>query len=199
MYHHARSTCRAARFCGAWASPWRCRSSKRWCRPRTALAKTRGRARSASRPSRWCTARPARPRSACEKNLWSPAATGRDFDLSPTSLMPLEPLRDYLTIVSNTDVRNAEAFELPEIGGDHFRSSAVFLTQAHPKQTQGSDVLVGHVARSALRAEVRAGHADSVDAAVHRERRSGRRLRLRLRVRLHRHDQLGRRRPSRCR
>ena len=55
------------------------------------------------------------------------------------------------------------------------------------------------VARSALRAEVRAGHGDSVDAAVHRERRSGRRLRLRLRVRLHRHDQLGRRRRRRCR
>ena len=26
---------------------------------------------------------------------------------------------------------------------DHFRSSAVFLTQSHPKQTEGSDVLVG--------------------------------------------------------
>jgi hypothetical protein len=30
-----------------------------------------------------------------------------------------------------------------EIGGDHFRSSATFLTQAHPKQTEGSDVYVG--------------------------------------------------------
>ena len=40
-------------------------------------------------------------------------------------------------------MRNAEAFELPEIGGDHFRSSAVFLTQAHPRQTQGSDVRAG--------------------------------------------------------
>jgi hypothetical protein len=78
-----------------------------------------------------------------KKNLWSPAAVGRDFDLTPTSLSPLEPYRDYLTIVSNTDVRNAEAFEAPEIGGDHFRSSAVYLTQAHPKQTQGSDVYVG--------------------------------------------------------
>src|SRR5690606_38103425 len=28
-------------------------------------------------------------------------------------------------------------------GGDHSRSSAVFLTQSHPKQTQGSDVFVG--------------------------------------------------------
>ena len=40
-------------------------------------------------------------------------------------------------------MRNAEAFELPEIGGDHFRSSAVFLTQSHPRQTQGSDVRAG--------------------------------------------------------
>ena len=77
------------------------------------------------------------------QNLWSPAAAGRDFDLAPTSLSPLEPFRDYLTIVSNTDVKMAEAFDAPEIGGDHFRSSAVFLTHAHPKQTQGSDYHVG--------------------------------------------------------
>ena len=78
-----------------------------------------------------------------KQNLWSPAAAGSGFDLSPTSLSSLEPYRDYLTIVSNTDVRNAEAFAPPEIGGDHFRSAAVFLTQAHPHQTQGSDVKAG--------------------------------------------------------
>ena len=78
-----------------------------------------------------------------EKNLWAPAATGSGFDLSPTALSPLEPWRDYLTIVSNCDVRNAEAFLPPEIGGDHFRSAAVFLTQAHPHQTQGSDLKAG--------------------------------------------------------
>ncbi len=78
-----------------------------------------------------------------QKNLWSPAAVGREFDLKPSSLLPLEPYREYLTIVSNTDVKNAEACTPPEIGGDHFRSSAVFLTQAHPKQTQGSDVHAG--------------------------------------------------------
>jgi Protein of unknown function (DUF1552) len=77
------------------------------------------------------------------KHLWSPAAVGREFDLSPSSLAPLDAFRDYLTIVSNTDVRMAEAFTTPEIGGDHFRSSAVFLTQTHPKQTEGSDVRVG--------------------------------------------------------
>jgi hypothetical protein len=65
---------------------------------------------------------------------------GRAFDLAPTILAPLEPFRDHITIVSNTDCKNAEAFIPPEIGGDHFRSAAVFLTQAHPKQTQGSDL-----------------------------------------------------------
>jgi hypothetical protein len=77
------------------------------------------------------------------QNLWSPAKVGRDFDLSPTAMSSLEPYRDYLTIISNTDVRMAEAFANHEIGGDHFRSSAVFLTQSHPKQTMGSDVYVG--------------------------------------------------------
>jgi hypothetical protein len=78
-----------------------------------------------------------------QKHMWAPAAVGSAFDLSPSSLSPLEPYRDYLTIVSNTDVRNAEALSPPEIGGDHFRSAAVFLTQAHPYQTQGSDIRSG--------------------------------------------------------
>ncbi|HLA89779.1 MAG TPA: DUF1552 domain-containing protein [Gemmatimonadaceae bacterium] len=76
-------------------------------------------------------------------NLWSPAAEGRKFDLSPTALNSLEPYRDYLTIISNTDARQAEPTAPKEIGGDHFRSSAVFLTHAHPRQTEGSDVRVG--------------------------------------------------------
>src|SRR5256886_6570326 len=78
-----------------------------------------------------------------KKNLWSPADVGGAFDLEPTSLAALEPYRSWLTIVSNTDVHNAEAFTPPEIGGDHFRSAAVFLTQSHPHQTQGSDIHAG--------------------------------------------------------
>jgi uncharacterized protein DUF1552 len=77
------------------------------------------------------------------QHLWSPAAAGRGFDLSPSALSPLEPFRKHLTIVSDTDVRGAEAVTQPEIGGDHFRSSAVFLTQTHPKQTESSDVRAG--------------------------------------------------------
>src|SRR5213593_106854 len=78
-----------------------------------------------------------------KKFLWAPEKVGRDFDLASSSLSPLEPFRNDLTIISNTDLRNAEAFTLPEIGGDHFRSSAVFLTQSHPKQTEGNDVYSG--------------------------------------------------------
>src|SRR5258707_13496514 len=33
------------------------------------------------------------------KNLWSPAAVGHGFDISPDSLEPLEPVPDYPTIV----------------------------------------------------------------------------------------------------
>jgi hypothetical protein len=78
------------------------------------------------------------------QHLFAPATAGRNFEIIDSSaLAPLRDYQDYLTIVSNTDVRMAEAFTPPEIGGDHFRSSAVFLTQSHPKQTQGSDIYCG--------------------------------------------------------
>ena len=77
------------------------------------------------------------------QNLFAPATAGRDFELKAESqLKPLERFREYLTIVSNTDVRMAEPYQAAEIGGDHDRSTAVFLTQAHPLQTQ-ADVFLG--------------------------------------------------------
>jgi hypothetical protein len=76
--------------------------------------------------------------------LWSPEKIGKDFEILDVSHMaPLKPWQQYLTIVSNTDVRMAEAYTPPEIGGDHFRSTATFLTQSHPRKTQGSDIYVG--------------------------------------------------------
>ena len=68
---------------------------------------------------------------------------GRDFDLTPSALSPLEPYRDYLTIISHTDVRMAEAYDIPEVGGDHPRSSTTFLTQSHVKKTESSGVYAG--------------------------------------------------------
>ena len=79
-----------------------------------------------------------------EQFLFAPSTEGHDYELLPdNALKPIEPWRDHFTIISNTDARMAEAFSPGEVGGDHFRSSAVFLTQAHPKQTQGSDLFVG--------------------------------------------------------
>ncbi|MEE2669222.1 MAG: DUF1552 domain-containing protein [Gemmatimonadota bacterium] len=79
-----------------------------------------------------------------EQHLFAPSTVGRDYELLPENVLKsLEPWRDRLTIVSNTDVRMAEPVDPGEIGGDHFRSSAVFLTQSHPKQTQGSDLFCG--------------------------------------------------------
>ena len=71
------------------------------------------------------------------------AKVGRDFEFEAQSqLKPLEAYRDYLTVVSQTDTRMAEPYRAQEIGGDHDRSTAVFLTQSHPLQTQ-ADVFLG--------------------------------------------------------
>jgi hypothetical protein len=77
-----------------------------------------------------------------EKHYWSPAEEGRDFKFSQT-LEPLDPLREYITIVSDTDLHPATAWAAAEEGADHFRSSAVYLTAAHPKMTEGSDYFAG--------------------------------------------------------
>ncbi len=77
------------------------------------------------------------------RGYWSPLRTGRDFDLGTGALASLEPFRDRLTIISDTDIAAAEARIPKEIGGDHFRSSATFLTQSHPRQTEGSDIRAG--------------------------------------------------------
>ncbi|MGP0076647.1 MAG: DUF1552 domain-containing protein [Bryobacteraceae bacterium] len=75
-------------------------------------------------------------------HYWSPQQDGSDFDFS-YSLESLAPFREYITIISGTDARQAEAFAPSEGGADHFRSSAAFLTAAHAKQTAGPDVWNG--------------------------------------------------------
>jgi hypothetical protein len=77
-----------------------------------------------------------------EKHLWTPAKEGRDFEITPI-LKPLEPYRDYLTLVTQTDCNTADPLTASEVGADHFRSSAVFLAACHPKQTEGSDIFNG--------------------------------------------------------
>lgn len=76
------------------------------------------------------------------KHYWAPEKEGRDFELSQ-SLEPLAAYRDYLTVVTYTDLHPATAYSSAEEGADHFRSSSVYLTAAHPKMTLGSDYFVG--------------------------------------------------------
>ncbi len=91
------------------------------------------------------------------------------------------------------------AFRAEEIGGDHDRTTAVFLTQAHPKQTQGSDVDLGNLDRSDPRAALRAGHRSPLAGALHRGHRPRGRLRLQLPLRLHDVSRVGALRPARFR
>ena len=181
----------AGRSSRRWERRSRCPSSTRWCLRERCWPRPRPPGARVCRASRWCTARLAARRSVWRRTCGRRRRLAASFDLTPSSMSPLEPFRDYLTIVSNTDVRNAEAFEAE---GDRRRSLPVErgLPDAGTSQADGR---LGRLRRRvdgpALRAAVRPGHADAVDAAVHRERRSVRRVRLRLRLRLHRHDQLG--------
>jgi hypothetical protein len=75
--------------------------------------------------------------------LFAPKTIGRNFDIGPNSqLRGIADYREYVTVVSNTDCRMAEPFRSEEVGGDHDRSTAVFLTHAHPLQTQ-QDIFIG--------------------------------------------------------
>lgn len=74
--------------------------------------------------------------------LWRPLKEGNDFEFG-TIVKPLEPHREFVTIVSNMDCEAAESRVPEEVGADHFRNAAVYLTASHPKQTVGADVFCG--------------------------------------------------------
>jgi hypothetical protein len=76
------------------------------------------------------------------KHYWSPERAGQDFELS-YSLQPLAGVRDSITILSNTTAKTADAGTPKEVGADHFRSSAVFLTAARARQSAGAAISNG--------------------------------------------------------
>jgi Protein of unknown function (DUF1552) len=78
------------------------------------------------------------------KNYWSPEKVGTGFDFTP-SLKSLEPFRDYITVISNTALRNAMSLRPQDDGpmADHARSSAVFLTGAHPTRSNNYEIRSG--------------------------------------------------------
>jgi len=61
---------------------------------------------------------------------WTPAATGRGFEFTEI-LMPLEKVRDRITVVSNLAHAKAGAVG-SDAGADHARSAAVFLSGEQP-------------------------------------------------------------------
>ena len=73
-------------------------------------------------------------------NFWKPTTAGTGFEFSQI-LQPLEPFRDQLTIVSGLHNRSAES--LGDGNGDHTRSTGSWLTGAHIKRTEGSDLRAG--------------------------------------------------------
>lgn len=108
----------------------------------TAIRKT-----AAKRPARLCTIEQVHgaagsTRTGQKLHYWSPIKEGSDFEFTPT-LKSLEPYRQDITIVTDTDLENARALTSEEEGADHTRSSAVYLTAAHPKKTEGADYFCG--------------------------------------------------------
>lgn len=76
------------------------------------------------------------------KNMvdWTPDETGAEFELKPI-MKPLAGLKDKLLVISGLAADGARAHG--DGGGDHARALASFLTGAHPKKTDGTDIRNG--------------------------------------------------------
>ncbi len=71
---------------------------------------------------------------------WTPSKTGKNFDIKAI-LKPIEAYKKKMNVLSGLTLNGARA--LGDGGGDHARSVAAFLTGAHPKKTNGSDIVNG--------------------------------------------------------
>lgn len=71
---------------------------------------------------------------------WEGDREGRDYRI-PKILEPLAAYRDRLTLLQGLTLDGAR--DHGDGGGDHARSVAAFLTGAHPKKTDGEDIING--------------------------------------------------------
>ncbi|HEV2472733.1 MAG TPA: DUF1552 domain-containing protein [Chthonomonadales bacterium] len=71
---------------------------------------------------------------------WTPATDGPNYVL-PNILEPLKDLRPKFNVLTGLTQHNA--FALGDGGGDHARSTAVFLTGVHPHKTDGTNIQAG--------------------------------------------------------
>jgi hypothetical protein len=68
---------------------------------------------------------------------WTPAKEGKDYELTPI-LQPLSKHRDSVSVFTGLTLDGAR--DHGDGAGDHARSGAAFLTGAHPRKTDGSDI-----------------------------------------------------------
>lgn len=66
---------------------------------------------------------------------WTPAARGAGYDLPPI-LAPLASVQGHVSVLSRLANRPAR----PDGAGDHASGTGAFLTCAHPRKTEGSDI-----------------------------------------------------------
>src|SRR6187200_57733 len=84
---------------------------------------------------------------------WLPKGVGRDFEFSRT-LLPLEPFKNQLIVLTNLSSRQAEA--LGDGGGDHSRASGSYLTGVHVRKSDsvvGNGMSMDQIAAKALERE----------------------------------------------
>ena len=84
---------------------------------------------------------------------WLPKGVGRDFEFSRT-LLPLEPFRDQLNVITGLSSHQAEA--LGDGGGDHSRASGSYLTGVHVKKSDSvveNGISMDQIAARALEKE----------------------------------------------
>src|SRR5258708_6069014 len=71
----------------------------------------------------------------CDQTRWTPPGTEKLDELSPI-LAPLKPVKDQLTVITNTRLLNAYP-------GTHDTSNSAFLSAASSKHTESSDYFLG--------------------------------------------------------
>src|SRR5437763_2920046 len=71
----------------------------------------------------------------CDQARWTPPGQGKLDELSPI-LAPLQPVKDQVTVITNTRLQNAYP-------GTHDTSNSAFLSAAASKHTESADYFLG--------------------------------------------------------
>jgi hypothetical protein len=78
---------------------------------------------------------------------WTPLGAGKGFDFSRI-LKPLEPMREYVNVVSNT------SNGAPRAGGHAIAPAMMFTGVRTPKRTEGADIFAGMTIDQAIAAQI---------------------------------------------